>query len=349
MKSGTTGSCSANYPTKSDNTVKKGQELIKILVCDDDLQDRKLIRAYMRQITDREIVMLEAGKTSEIQMALDKGRVDLVLMDIQMPEKSGLEWLKEISEKQLAPVVMLTGYGSEDIAVQALQQGAIGYLPKSGLSMAKLANTIDMALNKWRESTLSKANQEQLERLVNIDSLTGLFNRRAILQKLNEQLMQTRRYKEDYSVLMLDIDHFKRINDQYGHITGDDVLEKVATLLQKRIRDTDAVGRYGGEEFLITLPKTDPSNALYVAERIRKSIMETSMKDISGNVFSITVSQGLATYREGDDSNSIIARADDALYQAKNNGRNRVESSELISSGTLPNERTNLVSKDNSY
>ena len=99
------------------------QALLKILVCDDDPADRKLIRTYLRQIISREIVVLEAGQPTEIQSALDKGRVDLILMDIQMPEKSGMEWLAEIVERQIAPVVMLTGSGSEDIAVQSLQKG----------------------------------------------------------------------------------------------------------------------------------------------------------------------------------------------------------------------------------
>ena len=100
--------------------------------------------------TDRGIVLLEAGQIAEIQDALDKGRVDLVLMDIQMPEKSGMEWLAEIVEKQTAPVVMLTGSGSEEIAVQSIQEGAVGYLPKSNLSKENLRNTMDAALEKWR-------------------------------------------------------------------------------------------------------------------------------------------------------------------------------------------------------
>lgn len=325
--------CSASYPARNVDLVKKRQTPIKILVCDDDPQDRKLIRYYLRQKTDREIVMLEAGQTAEIQMALDKGRVDLVLMDIQMPEKSGMEWLKEIVEKQIAPVVMLTGHGSEETVVQSLKQGAIGYLPKSKLCMEKLVDTIDAAMAMWRELQISKANQEQLERFVNIDSLTGLLNRRAILHRLDEQITHARRYGEKLSVIMLDIDRFKRINDKYGHIAGDDVLEKVAVWLQRRLRDTDSAGRYGGEEFVIVLPKTDLSAALVIAERIGKSIKAAKMKDLKGNVFSVTISQGLARYKPGDDRSSLISRADSALYRAKQNGRNRVETSELITSG----------------
>ena len=303
------------------------QPLLKILVCDDDPADRKLVRAYLRQIDDREIVLLEAGRRDEIQNALDKGRIDLVFMDIQMPEKSGMEWLAEIAEKKTAPVVMLTGSGNEEVAVQSLQKGAVGYLPKSKLSTEKLAETIDDALKRWRQIQQSLANQEELERLANIDSLTGLVNRGAILRKLGEQTKYANRYREEFSLDMLDIDHFKKVNDQYGHLTGDDVLEQVAILVRQDIREADTAGRYGGEEFIIILPRTDLSSALNVAERVRKTIETSEMKDSKGNVFGITVSQGISIYQPGEDEYSLISRADNALYKAKENGRNRVETS----------------------
>jgi diguanylate cyclase (GGDEF)-like protein len=255
-------------------------------------------------------------------------------MDVEMPEKSGMEWLKEIVQKELAPVVMLTGHGNEEIAVQAIQIGAVGYLPKSGLSAVKLLNAVECALIKWRELKLIRANEEQLARMANIDHLTGLYNRRAALSRLDELFKQARRYVEKLSVIMLDIDHFKMINDRYGHLTGDETLEKIAVLLQNRIRDADTVGRYGGEEFLIILPKADIPSAMRMAERIRKTIAAAKIRDRQGNVFSITVSQGLAGYKPGDDTYSIVSRADNALYWAKVGGRNRVETCELIAQRT---------------
>jgi len=305
------------------------QSLLKILVCDDDPADRKLVRAYLQQITDREIALLEAGQRDEIQNALDKGRVDLVLMDIQMPEKSGMEWLAEIAKKQTAPVVMLTSSGSEQVAVQSLEQGAVGYLPKNRLCQENLVNTIDAALEKWRRMQQAKADQEQLERLAKFDSLTGLYNRRAIFHRLDGQIKHAGRYNEEFSLIMLDIDHFKKVNDQYGHLTGDDVLQEVATLVRQNIRDTDTAGRYGGEEFIIILPRAHLASALNVAERIRRAIETAEMKDSKGNVFSITVSQGLSCYQPGQGEYSLISRADAALYRAKESGRNRVEGSAL--------------------
>jgi len=301
------------------------QPLLKILICDDDPADRKLIRTYVQRITDREIVLLEAGHTEEIQNALDKGRIDLVLMDNQMPGKSGMEWLAEITRKQLAPVVMLTGSGTEEIAAQAFQEGAVGYLPKSNLSQKKLGNIIDVALDKWTRLQQAMADKEKLERLANFDSLTGLYNRRAILGKLHELINLANRYKEDFSLVMLDIDHFKRVNDRYGHLTGDEVLEKIAALIRRNIRDTDTVGRYGGEEFIIILPQTNLSSAWGVAERLRTIIEKAEMKDPAGTVFAITVSQGLAGWERDEDATSLISRADEALYKAKEKGRNRVQ------------------------
>ncbi|HEY4712149.1 MAG TPA: diguanylate cyclase [Dehalococcoidia bacterium] len=301
------------------------QPLLKILVCDDDPADRKLVRTYLQQVTGREVVLLEASQTEEIQNALDKGRIDLVLMDNQMPGKSGMEWLAEIAKKQLAPVVMLTGSGTEEIAVQALQEGALGYLSKDSLSQEKLVNTIDATLDKWTRLQQASANKEELERLANFDSLTGLHNRQAILGKLGELINRAKRYKENFSLSMLDIDHFKRVNDRYGHLTGDGVLEKIAALIRQNIRDTDIAGRYGGEEFIIILPQANLPSARVVAERIRNIIENTEMKDSAGNVFAITVSQGLSGWERGEDAHSLISRADEALYKAKANGRNRVE------------------------
>ena len=161
---------------------------LKVLICDDDPQDRKLIRHYLREITGWDIMTLEAGQADEIQTAINKGAVDMVLMDFHMPEKSGMDWLKEITEKGIAPVVMLTGYGDEEIAVRLLQLGAVGYLPKRRLSAEKLADTIDNALQKWRELLISRSNLEQLKRLINADSLTAALNRQTFMKTLGKAM-----------------------------------------------------------------------------------------------------------------------------------------------------------------
>jgi diguanylate cyclase (GGDEF)-like protein len=301
------------------------QPLTKILVCDDNLEDRELVCTCLQQITGREIVLLQAGHTQEIQNALDKGRIDLVLMDSQMPAKPGMEWLAEISKKQLSPVVMLTRSGTEEVATQAFREEALGCLPKASLSIDKLSNVINVALDKWTRLQQAKADKEKLERLATFDSLTGLYNRQAILARLHELINLANRYKEDFSLILLDIDHFRKVNDRHGHLTGDEVLEKVAALIRGNIRNTDIAGRYGGEEFIIILPRTDLSSSWVAAERLRSTIERTHMKDSAGNVFAVTISQGLVSWERTDDTASLISRADQALRKAKEKGRNRVQ------------------------
>jgi len=298
---------------------------MKILFCCDDPSDRELLRGYLHHTTDREIALLEPTHSEEIQNALDKGRIDLVLMDDQISTKSGMEWLAEIQRKQLAPMVVLTGSRTEKIAAQAPQELAVYYLPKNSLSQQSLINSIDVALNRWTELQQAKADEEQLERLATIDALTGLYNRRAILGKLHESINSANRYREILSLIMLDIDHFKKINDRYGHLTGDNILEQIATSIRHNVRDTDAVGRYGGEEFVIILQKTNLSSAWVVAERLRGVIQNAQMKDPHGNMFTVTVSQGLVEWERAEDSSSLISRADEALHRAKEKGRNRVQ------------------------
>jgi two-component system cell cycle response regulator len=301
------------------------KELLKILVCDDDPADRKLVRAYMSKIENKEIVLLEAGDKQEIERALDKGRIDLVLMDIEMPDKSGMEWLADIMKTNMAPVIMLTGQMNVEVAAQAIQKGALGYIPKNKLSIGKLGTAIDEALKNWNDLQLSKANQEELESLATKDGLTGLYNRRAILNKLGEKIKIASRYKEDLCLLLMDIDHFKDINDRYGHIAGDDVLETVAEIIQKNIRETDYAGRYGGDELLIIFPVTGPDTAVQIAERIRLTLKNTTMKNREGLTYNVTVSQGITHYIQCEEQEALIARADQALYKAKQKQRNRVE------------------------
>ncbi len=164
-----------------------------------------------------------------------------------------------------------------------------------------------------------------LERLAYHDTVTGLFNRRSILEKLNEWLLHEQRYKGRLAVAMLDIDHFKQVNDIYGHRIGDRVLSDIAAVMSRSIRQTDFVGRYGGEEFLIILPRTDIAGATKMGERIRAAVEGTPMHGANGTNFAVTVSLGVAECCDGDDEDLLVGRADAALYKAKDLGRNRVE------------------------
>lgn len=187
---------------------------------------------------------------------------------------------------------------------------------------AELTRLNNQLLTMQRE--LEKKNSE-LERLAYYDTLTGLFNRRAILEKLDEWLRQVRRYSDRLSVVMVDLDHFKHVNDTLGHRTGDRVLADIAGLMRRSVRQADFCGRYGGEEFLVILPQTDVTGAAIMAERMRTALEGTPMRAPEGGTFKMTASFGAAEHCDGDDEDLLVGRADAALYRAKKRGRNRTE------------------------
>jgi len=163
--------------------------------------------------------------------------------------------------------------------------------------------------------------QKKLEELWMTDQLTGLYNRSRLDELMDAELRRAHRYGTHFSILLLDIDHFKRINDSYGHLVGDDVLYAVAKVLQNSIRDVDLVGRWGGEEFMLILPNTNQSEALILAEKLRITLRDHPFTPVNR----VTASIGISSYINGVDSDELFKRADDALYRAKAKGRDRVE------------------------
>jgi len=165
---------------------------------------------------------------------------------------------------------------------------------------------------------------QRIQELSVTDSLTGLYNRRKFFEEIEKEVERARRYGSRLSLIMLDIDHFKQINDKYGHQVGDTVLRKLAEVLKTNTRKTDLVARYGGEEFIIMLTETPIEGAEGVADRIKTALEKVKVSSLDGEV-QFTASFGLSCYMLGDNVNSLISRSDQALYAAKNNGRNRIE------------------------
>ena len=177
-----------------------------------------------------------------------------------------------------------------------------------------------------RDLTEHKKLQFELEDMARTDSLTRLANRPAFMERANSEFSRARRYSRSLSVIMIDIDHFKSINDQHGHAAGDEVLRQLGQHCSSRLRDSDFLGRIGGEEFVLLLPDTAQDSAYHVAERMREQLSKTSIVLDNGITLGITASFGVAAMNQEDaDFNAILQRADTAMYEAKHGGRNQVK------------------------
>jgi len=236
--------------------------------------------------------------------------------------------MKSRPDLQDTPVIMLTGRDDRELKIKGLGQGASDYITKP-FDAEELVARVKVHLKiKNLQDDLKRTNELLLE-LSNTDHLTGLFNRRYLMESLGKEVQRSLRKGGNLSLIILDIDHFKQVNDTYGHLQGDIVLQKVAQLLQKELRAYDTAARYGGEEFIAVLPDATLEAAKFVAERVRASVQSTRF---SGELsrLSLTISLGVAMFSpQGCGTvDGFIKLADDALYRSKANGRNRVEAAE---------------------
>ncbi len=174
------------------------------------------------------------------------------------------------------------------------------------------------------EITKRKVMEEKLKELATTDSLTNLYNRRYFEQKFHEEIARSERYNHPISLMVLDIDFFKKVNDTYGHTAGDEVLKKLSQILLENLRNTDVAARLGGEEFAVLLPETDKEDMLQIAERLLQHIRQTEIQ-VDGHVLSITSSIGVITINKDFQMKEMLERADAALYRAKENGRDQIQ------------------------
>ena len=171
---------------------------------------------------------------------------------------------------------------------------------------------------------IENAYHEEIYRLTTVDGLTQVFNRRYFLEQLDREVSRAKRYRRELSLILFDIDHFKQINDTYGHLAGDYVLKQLATVVKGKIRREDILARYGGEEFAIVLPEIDAPNAVTFADKVRKIVEKAPFK-FEDTKIAVTVSVGVGTCGETDDAAALIKRTDEKLYEAKGAGRNVVK------------------------
>jgi diguanylate cyclase (GGDEF)-like protein len=246
---------------------------------------------------------------------------------------------------QLCIVLTVQGYGDwarQSLVVSLLQIQififsitlALQYLAQAQTQIIHHREQLEAEV-QLRTESLAALNAE-LTTLATTDELTRLPNRREWQIKTSQAILQARRYQKALSILLIDVDHFKHINDHYGHLTGDLVLKAIATICQQNIRGPDSVARWGGEEFVILLPETDQAQALIVAEKIRQAVAQFVHCSHEHDTFNVTVSQGVTSLLPGDNTlDELLSRADQAMYKAKKAGRNCIRSSQELSSNYL--------------
>lgn len=299
--------------------------LPKILIVDDSAT----IRATLTRAVRNEFDPMDAVDGEQAWEALvSDDAIELLVTDLAMPKLDGFGLIKrmrscEVTRISRMPVIVVTGANDTEARERAFIEGANDFITKTSDHVEFLAR---VRAHQKLAQTIRELEQSRLflREQANTDPLTQLANRRHFFQIATSSLAQMQRQGEHFSVIMLDIDHFKRINDTYGHQAGDYVLVELTKVLTRMVREGDIIGRMGGEEFVVASPYTNRLAAIVLSERLRKSV-ESSGFYFGNNSIPVTVSLGVASKTSGiDDMDSLIAVADSRLYLAKQKGRNRI-------------------------
>jgi two-component system, cell cycle response regulator len=299
---------------------------MKVLVADDEPVSRRLLENTLRR-WEYEVVTARDGAEA-LNVLQEPDAPQLAILDWLMPGIDGVEICREIRRNRSEPytyILLLTGKNSKCDVVEGLDAGADDYVIKPFDSQELQVRLRTGKRIIYLQEQLIAA-RETLRDQATHDSLTGLWNRAATFELLVNELARQKRHGGSIGVALLDLDRFKDINDTHGHLVGDDILRAAASAMQNCTRRYDAVGRFGGEEFIVVLPGCDDINARSHAERVRSAIEQISVKTPQGPI-GVTASLGVTVARADQtiDACGLIRAADAALYQAKRNGRNRVE------------------------
>ena len=299
---------------------------MKVLIAEDDALLRQMLQGQLGA-SGYELVTAASGL--EAWEILQREHIRLLLVDWMMPGLDGPELIRRIRGAGWAGytyVILLTAKSGRGDVVEGLNAGADDYVTKPFRHEELLARMGVGARILELESRLSESLARE-EALATRDSLTGLPNRRALYDRARAELSRAARENGSVGVILVDLDHFKRINDQFGHATGDEALRQVADVLQRNRREYDYTGRWGGEEFLVLVPGASLSQAALVAERIRASMEAISIQPAGADAIPLRASLGVASASPGARPlglDELLLQADDALYRAKAGGRNRV-------------------------
>ena len=299
---------------------------IHILLAENSPPNIKAIESTLTGYNDLSYKFDIARTGKDILAKTGGNKFDLVLMEHSLSDINGVKVLDEINKRKLeTPVIIIVEENEERLGVEAMDKGAYDYLTRNEVKTVALNRAIRRAIQRKKLENDIKESLKKLEKMAIKDGLTGLYNHNHFMELLKHEYKTAKRHIQPLSCIMLDLDHFKSVNDTHGHQFGDFVLVKSAEILKKLVRDTDFVARYGGEEFFIILPNTNMEGAFILAERIRTAFENNVFK--KGAVAkTVTVSVGISSTSDNNvaGDNDLITNADKALYRAKWRGRNNV-------------------------
>lgn len=285
-----------------------------IQIIDDDISILILLKDYLEK--QGWMVITNSNSEKAVSQFFEL-RPDCVLIDVNLPKKNGFEIIEDIqihSNKLFVPIIMISVLNDRDTRMKAYKMGADDFIGKP-IDLEELTVHIERHLQR----------KQIYDQSVLLDELTNLYNRRYLKVAFDRNMDELNRFNDPFSIAILDIDHFKKINDTYGHLTGDQVLSKFALFLKEHSRSSDLVFRYGGEEFIILFPNTDHYKANEIVSRFLDGFSSINFKGGSED-FCVTFSGGIYTVTSGKTTmESAIAAADQALYKAKESGRARIE------------------------
>ena len=294
---------------------------INILVVDDSGDVFEGIKAFLG---DQDLVnMSRAANMKEALTMLGQGQFDMIFLDHLLNDGTSIDFLREAEKEGIeTPVIVISGQGDEMLVSQVIQLGAYEYLPKNRINLESVSRVINNTLERARLRNDVKKAQAKMAEMSTVDELTKLHNRRYFIEALEGEFERASRYEIEMALIMVDLDHFKKINDTYGHPSGDMVLSETGGILKKHVRRNDIACRYGGEEFAVILSNVSRENIYAAYDRFREMVSE-HLFEYESNQFHITVSIGIAFSNNAESANDLLSQADQALYQAKDTGRNK--------------------------
>jgi len=293
---------------------------IRILVVEDDCAILESMQTFLT------IAGFDAHKSESAENALKfihHTPVDVLITDIILPGMSGLELTERVKKKFEMDVIVMTGFSGDYSYEEAVRMGASDFVFKP-IRFEELLLRINRVLKERHLESERAKMLYKLNTLAITDDLTQLYNSRHFNTQIKAEVDRATRYFHSLALLLFDIDFFKKYNDTYGHLAGDKVLATIGRLVRNCLRTMDSAYRYGGEEFTVILPETTGTEAQHVAERIRSCIEDEPFSPVPGKEVTVTVSLGITEYQSGESPEDLIRRSDEAMYQSKRKGRNRI-------------------------